>query len=123
MLKPIDPNAIIPHVLEDDRKSDVPTIFHIKPLRYRESLKLTSGITMKPEGEFKMDEDLGRRDQLFCEKVVKIENWAFPGEDARTITTEDEKLKVFDMLSAEDGTELMRAIQNLSKLMEGEVKN
>ena len=124
MLKPIDPNAIVPYILECDRDDEKPTIFHIKPMTYRASLEVTSGLTFNRNGEFKVDEDIGRREKLFTSHVAKIENWLWPDKgEPVTVETDTDKAKAFAMLSVEHGQEIMSAIQNESSLTEGEAKN
>lgn len=123
-MKLIDINRTYPYVLQDDRdKGEVP-VFHIKPLTYRDSLVLTEQITFNRSGDVRFEDKVQTKEQMFVEKVIKIENVIWPGSsEPVTVETESDKKKLFSFLSMADGLEIILAIQNLSRLEEDEAKN
>lgn len=118
MIKPIDVNEIVPFILASDKASESPTIFHIKPMTYRESIKMTGSMKYGKDGQVSFEEMADVRERMFLAKVIKVENW-----NGQVMESKDQLQQVWEGLTIEAGTELMEAIQNVSVLRGTEIKN
>jgi len=73
----------VPYVVEDDRSSDSPTVFHIKPQTVRDSLRLANSVqraTTEKRGKTRFDDAkmMGVLLEEWAKVVVKIENYKIP---------------------------------------------
>lgn len=123
MGKLIDPKKTYRYRLGSDEENADAMIFHIRPITHRESLELTDSFKFGRDMKVSTNET-ERRETIFIEHVSKVENVIWPGSESKaTVESEDDRRKLFAMLSLDDGAELQRAIQNLSLLEEREIKN
>jgi hypothetical protein len=76
------------------------------------------------DGQVELSDLIQMRERLFTENVCKIENWMWPGSsECIDLEAKEDIVRAFTMLSVEDGIELTAAIQDLSMLEAGEIKN
>lgn len=123
MGKLIDPEKTYKYRLRSDEDNGRSMIFHIKPMTHRESLELVDSFKFTRDMKVSTNET-ERREEIFIKHICKIENVYWPGtESAVTIESEEDRRRIFAMLSFDDGAEIQQAIQNLSLLEEREIKN
>ena len=126
----IDEKMEIPYRLKYDRAAGNEVTFYLRPLTHRETLRLTQNFRIEARdaakfgtGSIVMDmADV--KERVFIKGVVRVEGLIWPG-DTEPVIIEDEaaKKKLFSMLSEDDGREILEALEDMSTLKEGEVKN
>jgi hypothetical protein len=120
----IDPDKGIPWIHPDERGQEGATTFHIVPLSEGQSRRLMAAHQNIKDGgapQIDIDKFLG---DLYLKNVVRIDNVLWPGSTAPVmITSVEDRLRFLECVPAGFMGAIYAAIQNLSKLDEGEVKN
>jgi hypothetical protein len=121
----INPEKGVRWIHPDERDQDTPTIFHIVPLTEGQSRRLLAARqNIRADGgavQIDIDKFLG---DLYLKNVVQIDNVLWPGSTTPvTIATEADRLRFLECVPAGFMGPIYQAIQNLSKLDEGEIKN
>lgn len=121
----IDPEHGVRWVHPDERGVPDATVFHIVPMTEGQSRRLLAAHqNIRSDGTLpQIDIDKFLSD-LYLKNVIKIENVLWPRSAAPvTITSESDRLRFLECVPAGFMGAVYMAIQNLSKLDEGEVKN
>ncbi|MEE4301956.1 MAG: hypothetical protein V2J24_21135 [Pseudomonadales bacterium] len=116
----LDPEELHPYILESDRGTDSPTVFHLRPLPARIRRTLRDGVGLSETG---VKADLGRIDHTRVQYgLVRWDNWLTVGGEP----VEGERVKgefgmrqpdaIMDRLRESEIMELAAEVDRLGRL-------
>jgi len=124
-IKTLKENEVVGYIPESERGKKDATVFWIRQMSLGERESWTRRVTTRIGKKGRIEtNDADIRKKMFLEKVEKVENILLSGKNkSETIDTPEDIQKLWDILPAEVGVEVLDAIQNESTLAEGLVKN
>ena len=124
----ISPDDVYKYRLLSDKEAGVECYFHLKPLTHKDGLKLTQTFRLemrrRSQSQTIVHDSEELKKKVFLSSVVKVEGLTWPGESDPVIIEDVPGLeKLWGMLSDADGQEILDAVQDVSILEAGEIKN